>query len=93
MISYVVKDVDTCDSLLAQFNINGTILSQNNPNIDSNCDNLYTGEVLCVSPTVVAPPIPSGFFDNGNATSIEWIPVSASDAGNEDLPYCDEVDN
>jgi LysM repeat protein len=89
--THVVQDQDSCDSLLAQYNVNATILSQNNPNIDGDCDNLYTGEVLCVSPTVVAPPIPSGFFDNGNST-IEWIPVPAGD-GNEDLPYCDDVDN
>ena len=89
----MVQDSDTCDTILAQFNLNSTILAQNNPNIDSACDNLYTGEVLCVAPTVVAPPIPTGFFDNGDASSIDWIPVSASDAGDEDLPNCDDVDN
>jgi hypothetical protein len=92
--THVVQDSDTCDTILAQFNLNSTILAQNNPNIDSACDNLYTGEVLCVAPTVVAPPIPTGFFDNGDASSIDWIPVSASDAGDdEDLPNCDDVDN
>jgi len=91
--THVIQNTDTCDSILAQFNLNSTILAQNNPNIDSACDNLYPGEVLCVSPTVVAPPIPSGFFDNADGSSIDWVPVPESEAGDEDLPYCDDVDN
>lgn len=95
--TYVIKDTDTCETILGQFPaVNSTILAQNNPNIDSDCSNIYTGEVLCVATTVVAPPIPSGFFnsDNGDSSSIEWVPVQeGSDDDTGDLPDCDDVDN
>lgn len=94
--TYVIKDNDSCDTILAQFpTVNSTILAANNPQIDSDCGNIYTGEVLCVSPTVVAPPIPSGFFNStGDSSSIEWVPVQeGSDDDTGDLPYCDDVDD
>ena len=65
---------------------------QNNPNIDEDCDNLYTGMALCVAQTVMAPPIPPGFFNQNNTGGIDWVPVSPGDDGyDDDLPYCDDV--
>lgn len=92
--TYVITETDSCGSILAQFPaVNSTILAQNNPNVDSACDNIYPGEVLCVATTVVAPPIPSGFFDNSDA-NVTWVPVQeGSDDDTGDLPYCDDVDD
>jgi hypothetical protein len=91
---HFVQDTDTCTSIGTQYGLNSTILGQNNPNIDQGCDNLYPGLALCVAQTVIAPPIPAGFFNHTNTGSIEWIPVSPGDDGyDNDLPDCDDVDN
>ena len=90
---HVVSPGDSCTTIEQTYQINSTILMSNNPNVDDGCDNLYKGLVLCVSPTVVAPPIPSGFFDNDG--SIEWVPTPDDQITEEDgdVPYCDEVMN
>ena len=51
-----MKKGDTCDAIAASYNLNTTILYENNPQIDSQCHNIYIGEVLCVSGTVQVPP-------------------------------------
>jgi len=73
--TYVVKDGDYCDLISGNFGTNSTILMANNPQIDDNCYNLYIGEVLCVAPTVIVTPPPSGWvlpggsLDDGNVSS------------------------
>jgi len=92
--TYVITETDTCETIQTAYNLNSTILLQNNPQIDSDCDNLYEGEVLCVASTVIAPPIPTGFFNStGDDNSyIDWEPVPESDTtDDDDLPYCDDV--
>jgi len=88
---YRVGDNDSCTNIQTQFNLNSTILMQNNPNVDEECDNLYPGLILCVAPTVIAPPIPAGFFDD--QSPIEWTPIPEDQVTpeDEDLPFCDEV--
>lgn len=88
---HVVSSGDSCATIQQTYQINSTILMSNNPNVDDECDNLYSGLVLCVAPTVVAPPIPPGFFDNDG--SIEWVPTPDDQITEEDgdVPYCDEV--
>lgn len=91
---HFVQDNDLCTSIGTQYGLNSTILMQNNPNIDEACDNLYTGMALCVAQTVIAPPIPAGFFNHNNTGSTDWVPVSPGDDGyDDDLPFCDDVDN
>lgn len=58
--TYVVQPGDFCDGLLSNFGINGTILYANNPQINSDCSNLYTGEVLCAANQVLVPAVPVG---------------------------------
>jgi len=58
--TYVVQDNDTCEGINAAHSLNSTILSLNNPQINQACDNIYIGEVLCVSPTVQVPAAPAG---------------------------------
>lgn len=43
--TYVVQSGDTCDDISSVFGINSTLLWTNNPNIDSECSNIYIGEV------------------------------------------------
>ncbi|KZT52350.1 carbohydrate-binding module family 50 protein, partial [Calocera cornea HHB12733] len=54
--TYTVAGGDTCDGITGQFAINSTFLYMNNPQIDSGCDNIYVGEVLCVGNKVYALP-------------------------------------
>ncbi|KAJ3709791.1 hypothetical protein EV361DRAFT_923388 [Lentinula raphanica] len=57
--TYTVAAQDTCDSISSAYSINSTLLYNNNPQIDSACDNIYVGEVLCVASTIAAPPVGS----------------------------------
>lgn len=47
--THVVSAGDTCDTVETAANINSTILSMNNPQIDQACDNIYIGEVCSVT--------------------------------------------
>ncbi|KAH9890901.1 hypothetical protein C8Q73DRAFT_746987 [Cubamyces lactineus] len=58
--THVVQTDDTCDGITANYNINATMLYANNPQIDSECGNLYIGEVLCVANSVAVPSPISG---------------------------------
>ncbi|KAG8752154.1 hypothetical protein FRC14_007289 [Serendipita sp. 396] len=87
---HVVSPGDTCDKIVTTYGLNSTVLFQNNPNIDGDCDGIYNGLVLCVSKTVQAPPVPSGFFTGAN---IEWVPTPENEITEADgyVPDCDEV--
>ncbi|KAI0662626.1 hypothetical protein C8Q70DRAFT_571745 [Cubamyces menziesii] len=58
--THVVQPDDTCDGITANYNINATLLYANNPQIASDCGNLYIGEVLCVANSVAVPSPISG---------------------------------
>ncbi|KAF8996032.1 hypothetical protein BDQ17DRAFT_1411965 [Cyathus striatus] len=58
--TYVVKAGDQCSQIISNHGLNNTIFEHNNPQINDACDNIYIGEVLCVSNTVQVPPLPSG---------------------------------
>ncbi|KAJ7312754.1 hypothetical protein DFH08DRAFT_1044001 [Mycena albidolilacea] len=45
----VVGPDDSWGTIEDAFSINAVLLYGHNPQIDANCDNLYIGEVLCVS--------------------------------------------
>ncbi|KAF8137346.1 hypothetical protein EV363DRAFT_1317724 [Boletus edulis] len=49
MTTYVVQSGDTCTSIADAYSIPQSTLLTNNPNVNSNCTNLYPNEVLCVS--------------------------------------------
>ncbi|EPQ32415.1 uncharacterized protein PFL1_00611 [Pseudozyma flocculosa PF-1] len=55
---------DTCDSIAAQYGISQELLQDNNPILD--CDIVYDGLVLCVTPGSVRPPADSSI----NSTAI-----------------------
>jgi hypothetical protein len=73
--TYTVVPDDSCEQIAANHQINGTILRSNNPQINSECSNIYVGEVLCVANTVQVPPVPAG----GNVPGAT-IPVTAAPA-------------
>ncbi|KAH7909423.1 hypothetical protein BJ138DRAFT_990358, partial [Hygrophoropsis aurantiaca] len=72
--TYVVQPNDDCDIISNGAGINNTILYLNNPQINSDCTNIYIGEVLCTSGTVQVPPAPAGSPPNSS------IPPSATAA-------------
>jgi LysM repeat protein len=71
---YVVKQDDSCAAIESMSNLNSTIFSANNPQINEQCDNIYVGEVLCVASTVKVPPAPAG------AIPATTIPATAAPA-------------
>ncbi|KAI0361843.1 hypothetical protein OH77DRAFT_1444780 [Trametes cingulata] len=99
--THVVQPDETCDGIAGTYGINSTVLHGNNPQLNSECDNLYIKEVLCVAKTIAVPAVPSG-----SATPAVTIPAtatpakasssapaatSAADEDDEDLPFCDEL--
>nr|VWO96649.1 LysM domain-containing protein [Ganoderma boninense] len=82
--THVVEANDTCDDLYNTYGLNATILYNNNPQLNSACDNMYIGEVICVANSALAPVPPSGLS----------IPTASSQAPattETELPWCDEL--
>ncbi|KAH9853199.1 hypothetical protein C2E23DRAFT_823630 [Lenzites betulinus] len=103
--THVVQSGDDCDVLTGTFNINSTMLYANNPQIDSECTNLYVGEVVCVANTVAVPAVPSGSATPAVVIPTTAVPVKTTsvaatstsaapeptETDDEDLPWCDEL--
>lgn len=86
--TYVVKAGDDCDIVASAVNINTTILYENNPQINSNCSNMYIKEVLCTAGTVQVPPAPDG--NVAGTPSTATLAVNPTTAYNQPLsatPY------
>jgi hypothetical protein len=62
--TYVVQPGDTCNGIETKNGINSTQLYHNNPNIDENCFNIYSGEVLCVAGNYIDYPAHPDFLKN-----------------------------
>ncbi|GLB41187.1 putative lysin motif containing protein [Lyophyllum shimeji] len=73
--TYKVVADDTCERIAAAHNLNATILHLNNPQIDQGCNNIYIGEVLCVSDKVQVPPAPAGGFLPGATIPVTSYPA------------------
>ncbi|RPD63148.1 hypothetical protein L226DRAFT_564456 [Lentinus tigrinus ALCF2SS1-7] len=56
--THVVESGDSCGGIQSVYGINSTVLYANNPQLDAECSNLYTGEVVCVANSVIAPAAP-----------------------------------
>ncbi|KAJ7489568.1 hypothetical protein FB451DRAFT_693571 [Mycena latifolia] len=82
--TYVVVADDTCDLITSSHGISTDVLHANNPQINAACDNIYIGEVLCVSSTVQVPP-------SGTSTAALASSTEEDDEDDSDLPYCDEL--
>lgn len=56
--TYTVVSGDTCNGISSTYNLTSNQLYSNNPQIDvATCNNLYVGEVLCVSEKTFAYPL------------------------------------
>jgi len=95
--TYVVAPNDSCDTITSMAGINATILYANNPQIDSGCDNIYVGEVLCTANQVQVPPASANKPTSvvsvapGTATAAPAPTQSpASDGDDDDLPWCED---
>jgi len=94
--TYKVKLNDDCDVISSTNQINTTVLTLNNPQLNADCSNLYVGEVLCVAGTVIVPPPPSGSNIPASvipSTALPARPTGNSDDDNDDddgeLEWCD----
>lgn len=95
-----MKKDDTCSAIAAANNVNTTLLHENNPQINPECNNIYIGEVLCVANTVIVPP-PAGNPPPMPSTATPAVSSPTpppnnggddnDDDDDEDLPYCDEL--
>jgi LysM repeat protein len=101
---YTVKNGDYCDKIGQQTGVNSTLIMLNNPQIDTNCFNLYIGEILCVAKTVMAAPVPPNYIDPTPPNAVPATPQPAAAAApipqpaapappmvDDDLPFCDEL--
>ncbi|EKM49222.1 uncharacterized protein PHACADRAFT_201893 [Phanerochaete carnosa HHB-10118-sp] len=52
-MTYVIQTGDNCDLITTNENVARSTLLANNPNVNSDCSNIYPGEVLCTANTVV----------------------------------------
>jgi len=59
--TYTVVAGDYCYAIGAKFGVNTTMLLVNNPQILSDCSNIYVGEVLCISNSTIVTPAPAGW--------------------------------
>jgi len=82
--TYPVQAGDTCEKIASVFWVNTTILYLNNPQINSDCSNIYVGEVLCTSCTVQVPPIPA------TGLPAATIPAGATPANTASGDDCDD---
>jgi LysM repeat protein len=82
--TYVVKSGDTCKKIEDAYGVNSTQFFTNNPNVDLNCSNIYSGEVVCVATSKLVPDAPTGFFQNQT--------LSTNQDPQPDTPYTPYVD-
>jgi len=95
--TYIIQPNDTCDAITTNAGINATMLYTNNPQINTDCSNIYVGEVLCTANQVLVPPAPA----NKPTSSVSVAPgtataapaptqAPASDDDDDDLPWCED---
>jgi len=84
--TYVVEPNDDCYKVADAHHIDLHMIYQNNPQLDAKCDNMYIGEVLCVAPTELAPPLPSNVPLPATSIPSTAQPALPTDT---DLPWCD----
>ncbi|KAF8512638.1 hypothetical protein JB92DRAFT_2722829, partial [Gautieria morchelliformis] len=89
--TYTVVPNDTCSTVMNMAGTNATILYANNPQINSDCTNIYVGEVLCTLNEVRVPPA------SANKPTSPVLPspgmATAAPAPMQtpvDLPWCDD---
>ncbi|GJE97985.1 LysM peptidoglycan-binding domain-containing protein [Phanerochaete sordida] len=51
--NYVIQSGDNCALIAQNSNIDVSVLHANNPNVNSDCSNIYPGEVLCTANSTI----------------------------------------
>ncbi|KAJ2919367.1 hypothetical protein MD484_g1013, partial [Candolleomyces efflorescens] len=74
--TYVVSAGNVCSQIWDNHRINSTIFSLNNPQVNEDCTNIYTGQVLCVSPEVLVPAAPGVPIHTGAPAVASSTPVA-----------------
>ncbi|KAH9829040.1 uncharacterized protein C8Q71DRAFT_791922 [Rhodofomes roseus] len=87
--THVVSADETCEGVAATYSMNTTLLLQGNPQVNADCQNLYTGEVLCVAPDGTASASSAAASPTASGTGA----LSTGDDGDDDddIPFCDEL--
>ncbi|KAF8528417.1 hypothetical protein BU17DRAFT_73482 [Hysterangium stoloniferum] len=92
---HVVQEGDTCNIITSNHGLNATMLVTNNPTINSECTNIYIGQVLCVANEVLAPEPPAGLSVPSPASGFGDTPASPVETiyndPNAEVPFCDEM--
>ncbi|KAI0045935.1 carbohydrate-binding module family 50 protein [Auriscalpium vulgare] len=78
--TYVVKQDDSIEAISGAAGVNSTVFLLNNPQIDSDGDNLYIGEVVCTSTSVQVPAKPADGKVPGSAIPSSAAPAKATAA-------------
>ncbi|KAH8081372.1 hypothetical protein HD553DRAFT_79816 [Filobasidium floriforme] len=88
---HVVVKGDTCLGLADTYDLDDTVLYKNNPQINSECTNIYLNQVLCVAskpyPYVLPTNITSAPDSTSSVTSTVLptnVPTAGPDAGSDD---------
>ncbi|BEI82776.1 hypothetical protein CcaverHIS002_0306440 [Cutaneotrichosporon cavernicola] len=74
---YTVVEGDTCDWIQEMYGMDANTLWSNNPQINAECTNIYTGEVLCVDTDCFDYP-------EFNQTAFDVVAETY-------VPFCDEI--
>ncbi|KAJ3787255.1 hypothetical protein GGU11DRAFT_501508 [Lentinula aff. detonsa] len=93
--TYTVVSGDNCVAIAAKFNVSDAALLAANPAVDSNCDNLFVGQQLCI-PTAPASCQAQYTVKSGDVcisiANMFNITAAQLEAANSDIdPLCDNL--
>ncbi|KAJ4470891.1 hypothetical protein J3R30DRAFT_3408145 [Lentinula aciculospora] len=94
--TYSVVSGDTCSEIASKFNVTVSALENANPTIDSNCDNLFIGEQLCI-PSTPPPTCTSDYAVKAgdvcdSIASQFGVTLAQLEAANPEIdPLCDNL--
>ncbi|KAJ4000371.1 hypothetical protein F5050DRAFT_571825 [Lentinula boryana] len=93
--TYIVVSGDNCVAIAAKFNVSDAALLAANPAVDSNCDNLFVGQQLCI-PTAPASCQAEYTVKSGDVcisiANMFNITAAQLEAANTDIdPLCDNL--
>ncbi|KAH9042432.1 hypothetical protein EDB85DRAFT_2131063 [Lactarius pseudohatsudake] len=87
--TYVVKPNDDCNIVSSAYNINATVLSHNNPQLNADCSNMYIGEVCVPNESGGQPPATTIPATAKPAKPYHTGSPDHHDDDDDDLPWCD----
>ncbi|KAF8513317.1 hypothetical protein BU17DRAFT_53326 [Hysterangium stoloniferum] len=73
---HIVQEGDTCNIITSNYGLNASMLVTNNPIINSECTDIYIGQVLCVANAVLASEPLAGLSAPSPASGFGDTPTS-----------------